>query len=347
MVELTVCIITYNSAEYLGRLLESIGSSSIKHTSLLIIDNASEDGTPEIARNFPMEKEMVVLDKNEGHSRAANIAIDRCNTRFLVLLDHDTVLDEKMLEVLHDQALEDRETDFAVFAPRIIDKGRNEIYHGGYMHFIGKTITNRKEISEGETGMIGSTAPLIDLEKLPENIRFDEEMFIYWNDADFFYRMRKNGLKIKYVPEAVVYHFEGTKDYSHRSGASYSWKRAYYLIRNHKIFLLKTYDLLTLFVFFPCFILYELYNMLFCVKKGIFLKAYLPAVAYFIKTIPQTLRKRAGCRQNRRIADIDLIGWYPLDYNPGVVDKGFSEKAVKFLDEVLKWYFRIAKGIFK
>ena len=101
---LTVCVITFNSAKYLPDLLESIRKSYFKEFNLLFIDNASTDNTVEYLEKFDIEKSVIKLSGNMGHSYAANIAIKECKTKYLILLDHDTIVDENLFEKLYLEA---------------------------------------------------------------------------------------------------------------------------------------------------------------------------------------------------------------------------------------------------
>lgn len=340
---LTICVITYNSANYLPDLIESLGNATFKDYNTLFIDNASTDGTVEFIKKSGFEGSLIELEENKGHSYAANLALDKCNTRFLILLDHDTVVDKELFERLYNKAEEETDSAFAVFAPKIIDKSRNETHYGGEFHFIGKTYTNRKMPGAEEVGMISSTAPLIDRNKIPEDLRFDDDFFIYWNDADFFYRLRAIGLKIKLVSDAVVYHLAGTQGYSHRQGTKYSSNRAFFVIRNHRLLVLKDYSLKSILLFLPCFLLYELYNMVFCIKRGIFIKGYLRSMTSTAALLPSILKKRSNFQKNRKLTEKNLISWQELDYNPGVVNSSIEKTCVLFLDKVFKIWYKTIK----
>jgi hypothetical protein len=251
-----------------------------------------------------------------------------------------------MFKRLYESARDSKKTDYAIYAPVVEDKGRGEVYYGGGFHFIGKTYTGRTAFSTGETEMIASTAPLIDMDKVPGGLLFDEEFFIYWNDADFFYRMRAVGLKIMLVDNAFVKHYGGTKDYSHRQGTSYSSVRAFYVLRNQRLFILKNYQLSTIFIFLPCFILYELFNMGFCLRKRIFIKGYLRSLSETLKELYPLFLKRRSFQKRRRVPDRDLLGCFPLDYNPGVVSSGAERFIVSILENILYFYYRSVRAIF-
>ncbi|KJJ85219.1 glycosyl transferase family protein [Candidatus Omnitrophus magneticus] len=340
---LTICLITYNSARYLPELFKSFESSVLKGWELLIVDNNSQDNTLQLLETCKLPKQIINLSLNMGHSYAANIALKSCKTRYLILLDHDTIVDRELFSCLFDAAEQNRDPLAVVFTPKIIDKSRNEVYYGGEFHFIGKTYTNREMPRNLEVGMIPSTAPLLDLKNIPKNILFDEDFFIYWNDADFFYRLRAVGFKIVLVPSAVVFHLEGSSSYSHREGVKYSSLRAFYVMRNHRLFIIKNYKFRTILIFLPCFLLYEIFNIGFSIKKQIFLKGYIFSLVATIKLFFPMLLKREEFQKQRKISDIFLVGAYKLDYNPGVIDNIVFRFFVESFEKFLYMYFKLAK----
>ncbi|MCK4851603.1 MAG: glycosyltransferase [Candidatus Omnitrophica bacterium] len=344
--KVTVCVITFNSVKYLSALLDSIRDSTFREFRLLFIDNGSTDGTMDYLEKDRSEKEVISLPENTGHSHAANLALKKCRTRYLILLDHDTIVDRDLFRGLYLEAGREQNTDFAVFAPKIIDRARDEVYYGGEFHYIGKTHTNRERPEGAEVGMIGSTAPLLDLSRIPPDLAFDDDFFIYWNDADFFYRLRAAGKKIKLVPEALVYHLGGTEDYSHRRGVKYSPIRAFYVMRNHRLFVIKNYSPASILIFLPCFLLYELFNLMFCIRKRVFIKGYLRSVAGTAGLFFSTMMKRSAFQKTRKIGEKDLVGWYRLDYNPGVVSTDLEDLLVRIFDRVLRTYYLLVKAIF-
>jgi len=156
---------------------------------------------------------------------------------------------------------------------------------------------------------------------------------------DIVYRLRALGLKIKLVPEAVVYHLGGTIDYSHRGGDKYSARRGFFVLRNHRLLVLKDYSIKSIILLAPCFLAYEIYCLAFCIRKAIFLKGYVGSLVGTFKLIPGIIKKRSDFQKTRRREDRDLIGWYGLDYNPGVVSDSFERAFVRILDNMLKAYY--------
>jgi len=348
MTDLTICIITYNSVNYLPKLMNSILNSTLKNYKTLFIDNKSADDTIKYIKNKYLKKQdvkLIKLDKNIGHSAAANIALKKCETRYIIFIDHDTILDKEMLNILYNKAKNNSETNFAVFAPMIIDRSRNEIQYGGFMHFICKMEINKKEIkNDSEIGIVGTTAPLIDLHKIPKGLLFDNNFFIYLNDLDYFYRIKMMGLKIMLVPSAKITHLEGTPNFSFRGTGCYPALRAFYLIRNQKLFLLKNYSFKNLLLVLPILFLYEIFQIIFSIKNNFFVEGYLKANLSFIFLILETTKKRQVIQKNRKIGDKFLVGCYKLSYNHGVISNKFEQIVNSLFNNFLCLYYRLIKS---
>ena len=74
---------------------------------ILIIDNASNDGSiEEVVKEYP-EVECVMLDKNYGFCRAVNIGIEKTDTAYVILLNNDTVIKDNYVKYLLDSIKKD------------------------------------------------------------------------------------------------------------------------------------------------------------------------------------------------------------------------------------------------
>lgn len=88
---LTVCVATYNGQAHVREQLNSILDELEPFDHLIIVDDASTDGTPQVLKDFANRPntEVIRLDQNGGHVRAFAIALDRVATGLVVLSDQD------------------------------------------------------------------------------------------------------------------------------------------------------------------------------------------------------------------------------------------------------------------
>ncbi|UCH85145.1 MAG: glycosyltransferase family 2 protein, partial [Candidatus Latescibacterota bacterium] len=97
--DVSVIIVSYNSRDVLGPCLESLQQQSVRtSTEVIVIDNASSDGTPELVRaRYPWVK-LIVGRENVGFSRGVNIGIRAASGDYFLILNPDTVVREDSIE---------------------------------------------------------------------------------------------------------------------------------------------------------------------------------------------------------------------------------------------------------
>jgi len=119
-IDVSVCIANWNCVEYLRACLQSLLHQPQGVTiEVLVADNASTDGAPDmVAREFP-EVTLLRNTDNTGFARASNQAADAASGRYLFFLNNDTVVPELALEKL--VAFADAHPHFGMIGPRLRD----------------------------------------------------------------------------------------------------------------------------------------------------------------------------------------------------------------------------------
>ena len=92
MSDISVIIVTYNSAPQLRPCLDSLLAQTCQDFDIIVVDNASRDGTAEIVRNEYPRVQLLANDSNLGFGNANNLALTAAQGRYLVLLNPDAVL---------------------------------------------------------------------------------------------------------------------------------------------------------------------------------------------------------------------------------------------------------------
>ena len=97
---ISVVIISYNSREYLRACLTSIEVDQC--SEVIVVDNFSTDGSDEIViQEFPQIR-LIKSKQNNGYGAAANLAITHCSSKYVLLLNCDTLLQPETLQTLSD-----------------------------------------------------------------------------------------------------------------------------------------------------------------------------------------------------------------------------------------------------
>ena len=101
MLDLSIVIVSYHVKDYLEKCLGSIYSNTEHlHFEILVVDNCSQDGSPEMVKRLYPEVRLIENGTNQGFSKANNQAIAQSKGRYILLLNPDTeIFAEALAEV--------------------------------------------------------------------------------------------------------------------------------------------------------------------------------------------------------------------------------------------------------
>lgn len=210
---ISVVIPNYNGKKYLETCMKSLMKQSLKPDEIIIVDNASKDGSIEyIKEEFKDEVILICLNENYGFSKAVNEGIKNSTSEFVALLNNDTELDEKWLEELY-KCIKADENIFSCcskmlrFTERdIIDDAGDEYTLLGWGNKIGDGRQSKEYEEDKEVFSSCAGAAIYRKSILDEIGLFDEAFFAYLEDMDISYRARVHGYKNYYASQAKVYH---------------------------------------------------------------------------------------------------------------------------------------------
>lgn len=244
MCEVTIIIPNYKGKEHLFPCVKSLYEQDRTEKKILIIDNASEDGSIEQVKESYPEIECVMLDKNYGFCRAVNIGIEKADTPYVILLNNDTVIRENYVKYL----LETIKAEPNIFSiePKMIqyhDPSRIDSA-GTYYNALGwafaygkdKKVENYQHARKIFAACAG--AAIYRREVFEKIGMFDEKHFAYLEDVDVGYRARIAGYDNRYEPKAEVIHVG-----SAASGARYNEFKIRLSSRNNVYLLYKNMPL--------------------------------------------------------------------------------------------------------
>lgn len=211
MTKTTVVIPNYKGIDYLEDCLRSVYESSVP-LKVILVDNASNDGSLEMVRERFPETEIISFSENKGFSAAVNEGIRRAETEFVLLLNNDTVVDANMAGCL-EKALEEYPEAFSAAARMLNLKQPGKLDGAGDLYCALGWAFARGKDRPADTWMepcrVFSACAGCALYRrafFDEVGLFDENHFAYLEDVDLGYRANICGHPNRYVPEAVVYH---------------------------------------------------------------------------------------------------------------------------------------------
>lgn len=218
-----VTIVTYNSGRFIKRCIESVLSQKYPDIEIVIVDNASTDGTADILEQYEDRCRIVYNQENVGFAAANNQSIRLTGADWVLTLNPDVLLLPNFIQTLVDAGNMDprigtvcgklltMSADFHIpekplvdstgiyFNPmlRHLDRGSQEVDNGHYRQF---------EYVFGATA-----AAALYRREMIEDISvdgefFDSDFFVYREDADVAWRAQLLGWRCMYVPYARGYH---------------------------------------------------------------------------------------------------------------------------------------------
>jgi len=219
----SVTIVTFNSGRFIKRCLESVLAQRYADKEIIVIDNASTDGTVDILEQFVDRCRVVYNDDNIGFAAAQNQAIRMSSGEWVLTLNPDVLLLPNFIQALADSGqmdpkigtvcgklltirasfdLPDKplvDSTGIYFTPmlRHLDRGSQEVDNGHYLNF---------EYVFGATA-----AAALYRRKMIDDISimgefFDTDFFVYREDADVAWRAQLLGWRCLYTPLARGYH---------------------------------------------------------------------------------------------------------------------------------------------
>jgi len=240
MNEVAVVICNYNKKDFVLGCIESVFASSFEKFDLIVVDNASTDGSAEAIREkFADRLTLLVNEENTGGSggfnRGMQYAMDKGVYKYIHLLDNDVVVDKDAIGELH--GFMEEHSDVGVCGSLILQMQHPElIQEMGSMivpeDFSVKLLyknerydSNLPEFVEADVATACSSMYRIDILKKAGLI--DKDFFIYWDDIALSWEIRLSGSKVCAISSSKVWHYA-----SWLSIANESLPTTYYAFRN-------------------------------------------------------------------------------------------------------------------
>lgn len=225
-IDLSVVIVTWNSARFIGPCLAALHANSDRAFECLLVDNASSDDTVLIVeRDYPW---VMVLQpgRNLGFAAANNLALQRAAGRNFLLLNPDTEVQPGALDALLD-LLERRPSAGAAGAMLLNSDGT--LQYSTYRlptaatlawEYFLRDLRRPNDLRAGRyaaadyaverpvEGLLG--ACLLVRREAAEHVGLlDERFVLYCEEADWCIRLRRAGWELWYTPQARVFHHSG------------------------------------------------------------------------------------------------------------------------------------------
>lgn len=269
----TVIIPNYNGLKFMEDCLASLEKQTVRDFKLLVVDNGSTDGSVEWLRERQIPT--IFLPTNTGFSGAVNAGIRAADTPYVILLNNDTTVDSRYVEML-EKAIGKSEKIFSVspqviqmYHPELMDDAGDmySVLGWAYQRGVGQPVGRYERPVKVFSAC--AAAAIYRRKVFEEMGDFDEMHFAYLEDIDVGYRAKLYGYENIYCPYAKVLHVgSGT------SGSKYNSFKVKLAARNNVYLNYKNMPALQILINLPFLAAGTVVKYLFFVKKG-FGKDYL------------------------------------------------------------------------
>jgi GT2 family glycosyltransferase len=302
---ISVIIVNYNGKKFLSDCLSSIFRQTYTPLEVILVDNASNDGSVEyIYQNFPRVK-MFILSTNLGFAGGTNTGIEKATGEYVLTLNNDTILTPDFIAELAKPMISNPTVGMCA-SKMIFPDGRVNstaicISRSGaaWDRGLGELDRGQYDRSEEVFGACAGAA-LYRRSMLDEIGFFDADFFLFMEDVDLAFRAQLSGWKCVYVPTAKVFHVHGG---TAKTGSDTA---VYYGNRNLLWYVVKNFPRRTLLFFLPWIIGRNIAVIpyYFFKKRG---RTIVKAKVDSIRGLTAMIRKRQRIKQT--ITDSTIEKW--------------------------------------
>jgi len=309
----SILIVNYNGAEVLKDCLTSLQQLNYPRFELVVVDNASTDGSSEVLAQYP-SVHVIHSDRNRGFAGGNNFGLPACNGQFVLLLNSDTIVTPGFLQPLI-KYLQEHPQVGIVQGKMILNR------HGGVLDVCGSFLTSfgflyhygywKKDEPKYDHSYPVFTvkgACLLfrrELVAAAGGYLFNEDFFCYYEETDFCHRAWLTGHEVHFVHTSIIQHLQGAT--SERTQANGFALRQF--LANQTFGLLSNLSAGSLLRIMPGYLLVFFASMAAAAAagKGIVFRAHWHALAHNMSRPGKIRAQRRLVGKIRKISDRQLF----------------------------------------
>jgi len=215
----TIVIVTWNKKADVLALLDALATMEYQNVRVVVVDNASTDGTVQAIRSHPLQVTLLENRENLGGTGGFNTGLRHLlhhgRQEYIWLLDNDAMITPTTLT--HLVAAMEHDPDIGVAGSRIMapEKPDLMVELGGFVdwnHAIWLPHLRYRPAAETKPGSIvtvdyvAACSALVRESALRQVGIMDERFFLHWDDIDFCLRFREQGFRVAAVSDSVIFH---------------------------------------------------------------------------------------------------------------------------------------------
>ncbi len=300
----SIIIVAHNGIDYLATCLASLRREISPHDELIVVDNASCDGSADLVRQQWPHATVIRNQANVGFAAGCNTGAEHAKGFYVVFLNQDTEVLPGWLDALL-AALESDEAaaltaskQLYLTCPEQLHNAGADLHYSGLV-FLRGVLQRADKFANGiekVQSVVGASFAM------PRKIwrelgGFCPEFYMYYEEMDLSWRAQLAGYVCLYTPESLVYH--GVP----RSTPSFN--KLHYICRNRQVSLLSNWRWTTLVLLGPGLLLAELAEFGFVIVAGRLggIWAKLAAYGWLLRNLGTVMRLRRESHHLRRVPD--------------------------------------------
>lgn len=224
--KLSIIIVSWNVKKVLIDCLGSIEENPASEPfEVLVVDNASSDGTVESVRNKFPEVVVIANSQNLGFAAANNQGIEKSQSEYILLLNPDTIIHSDSLDILIE--FMDKNEDVGICGPQLLNQDgtiqssaryfptfRGVLYRHTVIRYLGLfkneykkwLMKNFDHKTKMDVDQVMGAALMIRQSIIEDIGVMDEQFFMYYEEVDLCFRIKQAGWRVVFMPEVVITH---------------------------------------------------------------------------------------------------------------------------------------------
>jgi len=241
--DLSIIIVNWNTKEFLLSCVRSVFENEQRTGwEVIVVDNGSQDGSgSEVKKAFPLVH-LIQNEKNMGFAKAVNQGLQRASGRYILLLNPDTEVKPETMERL--VSFMNAHSDVGIAGAQLLNSDGSkqnsianfpslatELLNKNLLRWLSPERFPGKERIYSEPMNVDSVigaCMMVRREAMEQVGLLDEDYFLFLEETDWCYRMKRAGWKIYHVPQVEVYHFQGKSAEKEKKRARVKYFRSRY-----------------------------------------------------------------------------------------------------------------------